>query len=445
MRTEGDIANLIIQACIWRRMRIVEAAVSGVTLTGHADDPNMILLRRFLLRNIYPHRMVELQDEALVETDVPTNYPTVELANGRVLTRPEISELADALGITELPDSSEIFDVAVVGAGPGGLAAAVYAASEGLSTVVIEGVAPGGQAGTSSKIENYLGFPTGIGGQQLAIRALMQALKFGVEFAIARAVVSVIQEEGIHKLVLAGGHRICTRSVIAATGAQYRSLAVKNHSDYENRGLYYSATPMEALLCRNKEVIVVGGGNSAGQAALFLSGIAKHVHHIVRGDSLGATMSQYLISRIERSRRITVYTKSEITALAGEASLKRVIWQDKKSSVCTEREIGAVFVMIGAEPNSGWIFGTVDLDSKGFIITNCGGQNPFGSYATSMPGIFAVGDVRSNSVKRIASAVGEGSVVVSDVHRYLAASRDSFATTEDSALQALRIANIPTP
>jgi thioredoxin reductase (NADPH) len=192
-------------------------------------------------------------------------------------------------------------------------------------------------------------------------------------------------------------------------------------------------------------VIVVGGGNSAGQAALFLSGIAKDVHHIVRGDSLGATMSQYLISRIERSRRITVYTKSEITALEGEASLKCVIWQDKESRVSTEREIGAVFVMIGAEPNSGWIFGTVDLDSKGFIITNGGGQNPFGSYATSMPGIFAVGDVRSNSVKRIASGVGEGSCVVSDVHHFLAAGRDSFATTEDSALQALRTANIPTP
>jgi thioredoxin reductase (NADPH) len=239
MRAEGDIANLLIQACIWRRLGIMEAAVSGVTLKGYADDLEMLLLRRFLLRNIYPHHVTELAQENGSEAGGQTAYPVVQLPDGRILERPQIPDLADELGITEVPDSKTIFDVAVVGAGPAGLAAAVYAASEGLSTVVIEAVAPGGQAGTSSKIENYLGFPTGIGGQQLAIRAQMQALKFGVHFAISREVVAINQTEGVHKLTLAGGHTLCVRSVVVATGARYRTLDVKNYRDYENRGLYY--------------------------------------------------------------------------------------------------------------------------------------------------------------------------------------------------------------
>jgi thioredoxin reductase (NADPH) len=443
MRAEGDVANLIVQACIWRRLRIVEAAVSGVTLTGRAGDPRMMLLRRFFLRNFYPHRIVELQGDALEGKDSTPHYPTVQLPDGRIVERPEISDLADELGITELPDSTTIFDVAVVGAGPGGLAAAVYAASEGLSTVVIEGVAPGGQAGTSSKIENYLGFPTGIGGQQLAIRAQMQALKFGVHFAISRAVVTIRRVNGIYELTLAGGHSLRTRAVVVASGAQYRSLNVTNHADYENRGLYYAATPMEGLLCRNQEVIVVGGGNSAGQASVFLSGIAKHVHLIVRGATLASTMSQYLIARIENSRHISVYRNSEIVALEGAPSLSRVVWLNKQTGERTDREIGAVFVMIGAEPNSGWLFGTVRLDSKGFVITNCEDGLPNSPYATSMPGIFAVGDVRANSVKRIASAVGEGSVVISEVHRYLSTFHDNFKAAPESTLNALRNASAP--
>jgi thioredoxin reductase (NADPH) len=439
MRAEGDIANLIIQACIWRRLRIVEAAVSGVTLKGYADDPQMLLLRRFLLRNIYPHRVVELAEGSTSETGrPPASYPVVQLPDGRVLARPEISVLADELGITEIPDSNTIFDVAVVGAGPAGLAAAVYAASEGLSTVVVEGIAPGGQAGTSSKIENYLGFPTGIGGQQLAIRAQMQAVKFGVHFAISREVVSVSKTLGIYKLMLAGDHSLLARSVVVASGARYRTLDVKNYRDYENRGLYYAATPMEGLLCKDQEVIVVGGGNSAGQASLFLSGIAKHVHHIVRGPSFASTMSQYLISRIESSRHITVHTNSQIVALGGKPSLDHVTWLDKEKGERTECEIGAVFVMIGAEPNTGWLYGTVQLDKKGFVQTDCKDRFEGSPYATSMPGIFAVGDVRANSVKRVASAVGEGSVVISDVHRYIAACRDNFEAAPDSTLPALR-------
>lgn len=441
MRAEGDIANLIVSAAIWRRIGIVAEASSGVVLRGRADNAEMITLQRFFVRNIYPHRILELPVEADGIAVDDSLLPSVTLSDGRVLARPTITELADVLGITELPDSEMTYDVVVVGAGPAGLAAAVYAASEGLCTLVIEGVAPGGQAGTSSKIENYLGFPTGISGQQLASRAQLQALKFGVQFAISRETITVDQTDGVHKLVLAGGIPVYSRSVVVASGAQYRKLSVSNYRQFENRGLYYAATAMESLLCRDQEVIVVGGGNSAGQAAVFLSGIAKHVHHVVRGPSLASTMSQYLISRIESSSHITLYTDSEIEKLEGCSSLESVTWTNRKTGESTIRPIGSVFVMIGAEPNSGWLFGTVKLDKKGFILT--GGENGFESapYATSIPGIFAVGDVRANSVKRIASAVGEGSVVISDVHRYLADHRNNFAALPNSALAALREAS----
>jgi thioredoxin reductase (NADPH) len=377
-------------------------------------------------------------------SDSESTLPAVILSDGRTLNRPTITGLADELGITELPDPEIIYDVIVVGAGPSGLAAAVYAASEGLCTIVIEGTAPGGQAGTSSKIENYLGFPTGISGQRLASRAQLQALKFGVRFAISREVVTAEQIDGIHKLTLAGGIPVCSRAVVVASGAQYRKLSVENYEQFENRGISYAATAMESLLCRDSEVIVVGGGNSAGQAAVFLSGIAKHVHHIVRGESLASSMSQYLISRIENSSHITLYPESEIEILEGESALERVTWVNRRTGERTVKPIGSVFVMIGAEPNSGWLFGTVRLDKKGFILT--GGTDGFEStpYATSVPGMFAVGDVRSNSVKRVASAVGEGSVVISDVHRYLADHRNCFAVDPNSALAALRSASAAT-
>jgi thioredoxin reductase (NADPH) len=331
-----------------------------------------------------------------------------------------------------------IYDVVVVGAGPAGLAAAVYAASEGLCTLVIEGTAPGGQAGTSSKIENYLGFPTGISGQRLASRAQLQALKFGVRFAISREVITAEQIDGIHKLTITGGISVRARSVVVASGAQYRKLSVENYSQFENRGIYYAATAMESLLCRDSEVIVVGGGNSAGQAAVFLSGIASHVHHIVRGKSLASTMSQYLISRIESSSHISLHTSSEIVKLEGSSSLEAVTWINRNSGEMTVKPIGSVFVMIGAEPNTGWLFGTLKLDKKGFILT--GGADGFETtpYACSVPGMFAVGDVRSNSIKRVASAVGEGSVVISDVHRYLADCRNSVEAEPRSALAALQ-------
>ena len=450
MRSEGEIANLITSATIWRRIGLLGEA-TGVVLTGHAGDAEMTQLQRFFIRNNYPHRILEVPADLAAPTDPAvsddvlsdpeSSLPAVVLSDGRILHRPTITQLADELGITELPDPELIYDVTVVGAGPSGLAAAVYAASEGLCTIVVEGTAPGGQAGTSSKIENYLGFPTGISGQRLASRAQLQALKFGVRFAISREVITAEQIDGIHKLTLAGDIPVCSRSVVVASGAQYRKLSVENYAQFENRGIYYAATAMESLLCREHEVIVVGGGNSAGQAAIFLSGIAKHVHHIVRGKSLAATMSQYLISRIESSTHITLHTTSEIVKLEGESSLECVTWINRRTGESTTKPIGSVFVMIGAEPNSGWLFGTVKLDKKGFILT--GGTDGFENtpYATSVPGMFAVGDVRSASVKRVASAVGEGSVVISDVHRYLADHRNHFAAEPNSALAALRLAS----
>ncbi len=446
MRAEGDIANLITSATIWRRIGILGEETSGVVLIGHANDAETTELQRFLIRNSYPHRIVEepaeevsLPDDDL--SDHESTLPAVILSDGRTLHRPTITQLADELGITELPDPEMIYDVTVVGAGPSGLAAAVYAASEGLCTIVIESTAPGGQAGTSSKIENYLGFPTGISGQRLASRAQLQALKFGVRFAISRETITAEQVDGIHKLTLAGGIPVRSRSVVVASGAQYRKLSVENYGRFENCGIYYAATAMESAFCREKEVIVVGGGNSAGQAAIFLSGVAKHVHQIVRGKSLASTMSQYLVSRIENSSRITLYTQSEIVKLEGRSSLESVTWTNRETGESIEKPIETVFAMIGAEPNSGWLFGTVRLDQKGFILT--GGTDGFEStpYATSVPGMFAVGDVRSKSVKRVASAVGEGSVVISYVHSYLADHRNNFAAEPNSALAALRSAS----
>lgn len=424
MRAEGDIANIVVSACIWRRIAMIGDPSTGIVLRGYQGNSDLLSLRRFLVRNYYPHRI-----EFLAANDEPgnglaeANLPEVELLDGRVLVRPAICNLADELGITEVPEPHTVYDVAVVGAGPAGLAAAVYAASEGLTTIVIEGNAPGGQAGTSSKIENYLGFPTGVSGAQLASRGHLQALKFGVRFVISRDVVSTAQADGLHRLILAGGLAVCARSVVIASGAHYRRLNVRNHEDFENRGLYYAATAMESILCRDREIIVVGGGNSAGQASIFLSGVAKHVHHIIRGASLETSMSQYLISRIERSPRITVHTDTEIDQLEGKAALEFVTWTNRKSGESVRKATSSVFVMIGAEPNSGWVYGAVKLDHKGFVLT--GGRWGFEatSFATSVPGIYAVGDVRAESVKRVASAVGEGSVVISDIHRYLARRR----------------------
>ncbi|MBV8070583.1 MAG: FAD-dependent oxidoreductase [Acidobacteriaceae bacterium] len=425
MRDEGDIANLIMQAFIWRRIGLVSQTKTGVVLFGKEGEAETLKLQQFLSRNGYPHRLVQGQSPAHVHSNVESGrdhepLPAIGLSDGRVLYRPTIPRLADELGITEIPDASTLYDVAVVGAGPAGLAAAVYAASEGLSTVVVEGIAPGGQAGTSSKIENYLGFPTGISGQRLAHRAWVQSLKFGVRFAIAREAIGVEPASGFHRLALSEHICLCGRSVIVATGARYRKLNARNLEKFENQGVYYAATAMEAAFCRNNEVIVVGGGNSAGQAALFLSHRAAHVYLLIRGRALAQTMSQYLLSRIETSQHISVLTETEIVSLAGDSRLEEVTWINRRTGVQTSKRTDTVFLMIGADPNTQWLNGLVNLDEKGFVKT--GGRDAFEQtpYATNIAGIYAVGDVRSASVKRVASAVGEGSVVISDVHRYFA-------------------------
>jgi len=447
LRSEGDIANLILQATIWRRLGIVARSSASIILLGRSTATDTMLLQRFLTRNNYPHQLLEPTPEqfehAEAEASSTDEYllPAVIFADGKILHRPTLAELADQLGLTETLDPETIYDIIVVGAGPAGLAAAVYGASEGLSTLVIEGIAPGGQAGTSSKIENYLGFPTGVSGLELANRAQVQAQKFGARLAISRDVVAIDQVNGLFQLTLAGGATVRSRTVVIATGAQYRKLSVDNYERFEGQGIQYAATAMEATLCRNDEVAVVGGGNSAGQATVFLSGIARHVHLIFRGASLSDTMSRYLIDRIESSTRITLHNNTEIERLDGDSFLESVTWVNRLNGSRETRKIGSMFVMIGANPNTGWLYGTIALDKKGFVMTGNAGAFENSRYATNVPGIFAIGDVRSDSVKRVASAVGEGSVVISDIHHYLAG-HASIAATPDSTLAALQGATV---
>lgn len=427
MRAEGDIANLVIQAMMWRRRRLLADEGSAMIVLAKSGLAETFQLQQFLTQNGYPHRMQEATAEEIerLRDGAPKRVernllPAVKLQDGRILYCPSNEELADELGITQLPDTESAFDVTIIGAGPSGLAAAVFAASEGLSTLIIEGIAPGGQAGTSSRIENYLGFPSGITGQELARCAQIQAEKFGARIVLSREAIRIEQVDRLLKITLKGGHSVYSRTAVIATGAKYRRLNLPNYVQYENQGVYYAATAMEAGLCRNAEVAIVGGGNSAGQAANFLSGVASHVHLIVRGASLSSTMSEYLISRIERSERISIHRHSEITELAGNNTLDSVSWVNRLTGVGETRPIHNVFAMIGAEPNTGWLCGTLLLDRKGFIITGTSEAFEPSRYATTLRGVFAIGDVRSHSVKRVASAVGEGSTVISDVHKYLA-------------------------
>jgi thioredoxin reductase (NADPH) len=441
MRSEGDIANLLMQAMIWRRQRLLANDRLAMTVLSTVGSAETIQLQRFLTQNGYPHRMQEVTVEEVarlrgtapgrVQQDI---LPAVILCDGRILHCPSTEELADELGITQLPDAQSTYDVTIVGAGPSGLAAAVFAASEGLSTLIIEGNAPGGQAGASSRIENYLGFPSGVSGQELARCAQMQAQKFGARLALSREAIRIEPVDQLLKITLKGEHPVCSRTVVIATGAKYRKLALPNYVQYENQGIYYAATAMEAVFCRNAEVAVVGGGNSAGQAATFLSGVASRVHLIIRGGSLSNTMSEYLISRIYSSDRITIHRHSEITELAGAAMLDSVSWVNTLTGVKETRPIQYMFVMIGADPNTSWLYGTLLLDKKGFIITGARDAFELSRYATTLQGVFAIGDVRSHSVKRVASAVGEGSTVISDVHRYLGENRHDGPRRQETSI-----------
>lgn len=420
MAAEPDIGEIVMRAFILRRVGLLRHSDAGVALAGPGHGADMGRIETFLTRNAIPHRRIDTDSDpdaagflecfALTAADLP-----VVVLEGQVLRNPANAALADALGLATALAPDKVYDVAVVGAGPAGLAAAVYAASEGLDTIVIEAVAPGGQAGTSSKIENYLGFPTGISGQALAGRAQVQAQKFGARLLVSRAVVRIECEERPLRLHLDDGATLQARAVVVATGARYRKLDLPRYAALEGNGIYYAATAMEAGLCAGAEVVVVGGGNSAGQAAVFLARHAAHVHVLVRGAGLAATMSRYLIDRIEASDRITLHPFTEVTALEGERALSGLEWTERRTGARERRAVGALFVMIGAEPNTGWLEGCVDLDSAGFVRTGSGET----FFCSSAPGVFAVGDVRSGSVKRVASGVGEGSVVVSAIHRYL--------------------------
>lgn len=424
---EQDIGEIVMRALILRRVGLIRHAQGGVVLVGPGHAGDTLRLQRLMSRNGYPHRLLDTERDPdtagfLECFDLsPEQLPVVVLPGETLLRNPADAELADALGITETFDPDQVFDVAVVGAGPAGLAAAVYAASEGLTTIVVEGVAPGGQAGTSSKIENYLGFPTGISGQALAGRAQAQAQKFGARLAIARPATVLDCSQRPYRLVLGGDREVRACAVVVATGARYRKLDVADYDRFEGQGIHYAATAIEAQLCGGEEVAVVGGGNSAGQAAVFLSRTVRHVHILVRGEGLAATMSDYLVERIDQSPRITVHPFAEVTALEGDHLLRRVTWADRRSGAAETRPVANLFVMIGAEPNTGWLDGCLTLDAKGFVETGRdeAGQALASPYATTKPGIFAVGDVRSGSVKRVASGVGEGSVVVSAVHQFL--------------------------
>lgn len=423
MAAEPDIGEIVTRAFILRRMGFLHHGEMGITVLGHAEDADTLRIERFAIRNGYPFRLVdpgrdEEATELLARFDGDaTPLPVVVLPDQTALCNPATPDLADRLGLTEAFDPDEVFDVAVIGAGPAGLAAATYAASEGLKTVVIEGIAPGGQAGTSSKIENYLGFPTGISGQALAGRAQVQAQKFGARIAVSRMATAIDCDVQPMVVTLEDGQHLPARAVVVASGARYRKLDVPDYDRFEGQGIQYVATAMEAQLCAGQQVVVVGGGNSAGQAAMFLSRHADHVHLLVRGAGLAATMSDYLVQRIDLSPRITLHPYCEVVALEGDRILEKIIWLCRETGERTELRSGTLFVMIGAVPNTDWVGGCLDLDHGGFICTNhVVGAAPF---ATSRPGVYAVGDVRSGSVKRVASGVGEGSVVIQGIHAWL--------------------------
>ncbi|CAM3913141.1 FAD-dependent oxidoreductase [Deinococcus frigens] len=420
--TEPELGSLIVSALVARRRLLIEWGEGGLTLIGPEDDPHALTLRSFATRNRLPHRFIDLADQeaataAAGSLSLPETGTLAITGRSAALVNPTPQQLAQALGLDLPLGGDTFFDVLVVGAGPAGLAAAVYAASEGLSTLVVEDTAIGGQAGTSSWIENYLGFSTGVSGAELAFQGQIQAIKFGAKFTAPRRATRLERRaDGAFDVTLDDGRMTAARTVILANGVQYRRLPLERLPDFEGAGVYYAATELEARRCRETDAVIVGGGNSAGQAAMYLSRTARHTHLLVRGAGLAATMSNYLSERIERHPAITLHPYSEIVALHGDAALEAVTVRDVRGKTETRLDTRALFIMIGAAPNTDWLRGQVALDDKGFIVNGDGGV-PF---ATSLPGVYAVGDIRAGSVKRVASAVGEGSVVISAVHAYLA-------------------------
>jgi thioredoxin reductase (NADPH) len=438
LQTDPELGEFVLRVFVRRRMAMISRAMGDVILIGSRNSADTLRLKEFLSHNGHPFTYFELGQDEPAEQLLerfhlrPEDVPVLVSRDAPPVRNPTNAELAARLGLNAEIDGKRVYDLIVVGAGPAGLAAAVYGASEGLSVLVLEAVAPGGQAGSSSRIENYLGFPLGISGQDLAGRAFVQAEKFGAQIAIARRASAIECDSQPFSIQCDGDGPVRGRAVVIACGAQYRKLQVANLARFEGTGVYYGATPMEAQLCKGEDVIVVGGGNSAGQAAMFLSTIAHHVYMLVRAPGLANSMSQYLIRRIEECREITLLCRTEIVGMEGSENLESVTWRNRDTAQTDMHPIRHIFSMTGANPNTAWLKGCVALDSNGFIKTGadlaaddldsagwCLDRRPY-LFETSVPGVFAAGDIRSGSVKRVASAVGEGSVVVQLVHRVLA-------------------------
>jgi thioredoxin reductase (NADPH) len=439
VQADAELSEILMRSFIMRRLELIAQDLGDAVVIGSMHNAGTLRVREFLTRNGHPFHYVDLdRDQDAQElfdrfhvgvADVPVLICCG--ARATVLRNPTNAQVADTLGFNEQVDQTRVSDLLVIGAGPAGLAAAVYGASEGLDVMVLEADMPGGQAGSSSRIENYLGFPTGISGLDLTGRAYAQAQKFGARVMIAKSATHLLCGGPQYTVEIDGAVRVPARAVIIATGAAYRKPALVNLSAFEGAGVYYGATPMEAQLCIGDEVVVVGGGNSAGQAAVFLAQTSRRVHILVRGEGLADTMSRYLIRRIEDSPAIHVHTRTEIVALEGNGQLERIAWRSAESGVTDTHEIRHVFLMMGAVPNTGWLGGCLALDEKGFIKTGpdlttdelAAAKWPLSRapylLETSRPGIFAVGDVRGGNVKRVASAVGEGSIAVAFVHQVL--------------------------
>jgi thioredoxin reductase (NADPH) len=434
---DAELSEIFMRAFILRRLELVRRGKGGLILMGSRHSAHTLRLREFLTRNEHPYAYVDLDtdktsQELLDRFDVKLDQiPVIICQASKVLRNPSMQDLADCLGLNVAIDESQIRDLIIVGAGPSGLAAAVYGASEGLDTLVIETASPGGQAGSSSKIETYLGFPTGLSGQELAARAIAQTEKFGAQMMVAHSVTQLECSKRPYKVVLDNGNKLATRSVVIATGAQYNKPGIANLAQFEGRGIYYGATYMESQLCESEDIIVVGGGNSAGQAAIFLSQTSRKVHMLVRSSALSDTMSRYLIQRIEENPNIEMHYQTQIVGLEGATHLQRVTWKDNTTGETSVHDIQFVFIMAGASPRTEWLESCIALDSRGFILT---GRDldpaiengtwklnrPPQMLETSLPGVFAVGDVRSGNVKRVASAVGEGAIAIHLVHNALA-------------------------
>lgn len=437
VQTDSELSDIFMRAFILRRLALIEREVGDVVLIGSSHSLGTLRLKEFLSRNGHPYSYIDLDRDADVQELLDrfkveiSELPVLICRGQTVLRNPGNEQVAECLGFNVGIDATKVRDLVIVGAGPAGLAAAVYGASEGLDVLVIESNSPGGQAGSSSKIENYLGFPTGISGQELAARAHAQAQKFGAQVLVARDAQSLSCERRPFAIEIDHDQRIPTRAIVIATGAQYRRLPLENLAQFEGAGVYYGATHLEAQLCGGEDVIVIGGGNSAGQAAVFLAQSARRVYMLVRSIGLAASMSRYLIRRIEESPIIQLRTNTEITRLEGTEHLERVSWRNTETGEVETQNISYLFSMTGAVPNSSWLNGCVALDAQGFIKTGpdltredlAAAQWPQGRppylLETSLPGVFAVGDVRGNNIKRVASAVGEGSIAISFVHRVL--------------------------